>query len=1745
MKVNFIARRFLIHVFLVLTFFVGTESLRAQQYNFLKYSVKNGLPQAHINCVFQDAAGFIWIGTEAGASRFDGQEFETYDASNGLRGNEVTAITETSHGILLATDSGVAVYFQGKFKFYKSESGKDFSRIYTFFTGLANENLMATDKGLFRFEDGKYYHLNTGTPLDDLPVRTGYHDVRNNLWIGTESNGLFELNYENGRYSNVVFPEQDKIVSAHIRGIVEGEQGELWIATSDQGLLSYDGQALNTIQLPEKLNTKYFTCLQKDAYGDIWLGTWGSGVIRYTKSVFKAYSGANGLGDDVVTCVSSDHQGNTWIGTYSSGLVFFYGDQFTSLTVKDGLPDNNVRAITEDDDGNMWFATLAGIVKYDGIDIQFWNEKNGLSFNRIGALVTDGKNIFAGTLNGDVNIISNGKVKIVHPPKGIELGEIISMLYTKDGSVWIGTVSNGLFRIANEKIESINTGNTLLRNPIWSLFESEDGVIWIGTGRGMYYMENGNAVKPICTGKNQPSLPVYGIQGDKTYIYFASQRNGIWRYNRKAQKFQRLDKSQGLSSDFTNGILRIDERSMYVTTMVGMDRIVFNPDTHQVRHFLYSEGIGTDNFNEGVIFYSKDGRLWLGSTDGVIIYSSANERNKITSPHIEIKSALLFNQETNWEEYSDSLLRNGLPFQPNLPYDKNQITFHLSGIQFGAGVNVRYEYMLEGFEKDWIQLPDGNSVSYSNLPPGDYRFQVRAGNSSNVFSAPYIFAFTISPPFWGTWWFFLLVMGFLSSIGILLIFLYQRFRTDFVRRHRSFADYVLNAGRMFLICAGILYPTSGYLCHVFDLKMIMQEAIQVSIGVLLLGSGIATFYNPFARKYVGWLSQLGLSLLIIHILYLNHLNHLHPVTVVMLAAALGAAGIVLDNIRTTTIFTCVLLITVGLLMFATGNEALYNRWIFLFNVIVCLVITFILVLSRLNLLNRLVFADTTINNTRSLVIAADENGKIIFASRSIRSILGYTEEEVLGDGWWKIRTDDPEENEKIKKQIHDTNEPTSVYVTALKTKNNTIKWIQWVDTVLEGGIKVGIGLDITDRREIEERYRHIVEAAIDIIYTADYKGKFTYINSVTTKITGYSNEDLIGRHFTEVVKPDYMEEVRTFYAKQFRKRTTNTYFEFPIFNNIGETIWLGQTVRLLFDETHPTRVTGFQAIARDITEKKRYEEELEKLSLVASETINGVLICDPNGRIDWVNEGFTRITGYTLDDVLGKLPGDVLAGDRTDASAISLVREQSKNAEGFHREFLVYNKQGYEIWIAVSNTPIVDENGKILRQIEIFNDITEKKRYEIQLDKYSTRLETLNMAKEELLRSETPDEVAHNVLGRLAERITYLRRTSLALFNERDGILEMLFVFREGEGKLGRIIMPLESFRSLPNLRQNTHFLVNDLSAQMDLSESDKENLEAGVRSYLVMPLFARGELIGSINIGSAKANAISFEDIEMIREVADAMANTLQQMNYRGIIEQKNNDISASILYARRIQDAILPPEEMLRDQMGDLFVLYKPKDVLSGDFYWAEKRGNYTFVAVVDSTGHGVPGALLSLMGQNLLNQAVHERNLVRPSSILDYLNAGIQHTLNQYKSIGELRDGMDISLCVFEHETMKMQFAGAINPMYIIRDDMLIQSKGNRFSIGSYFDNKMRPFTNQETELQEGDVIYLFTDGFSDQFGGEDDRKLSQRRFQEILMNIHAEEMSVQKRMLEVQLKNWMHDDVQTDDICVIGIRIKKKN
>lgn len=258
-------------------------------------------------------------------------------------------------------------------------------------------------------------------------------------------------------------------------------------------------------------------------------------------------------------------------------------------------------------------------------------------------------------------------------------------------------------------------------------------------------------------------------------------------------------------------------------------------------------------------------------------------------------------------------------------------------------------------------------------------------------------------------------------------------------------------------------------------------------------------------------------------------------------------------------------------------------------------------------------------------------------------------------------------------------------------------------------------------------------------------------------------------------------------------------------------------------------------------------------------------------------------------------------------------------------------------------------------------------------------------------------------------------------------------------------------------------------------------------------------------------------------------------------IIEEKNKDITDSIKYAKRIQEAIMPPEKLWHDILPDSFVFYKPKDILSGDFYWIEQDGEAIYVAAVDCTGHGVPGALMSIVGYNLLNKAVLEQKITQPSKILDQLNKWISITLRQSMSDSSVRDGMDITLCKINKNKKNLQVSAAFNSLYHIRSQILTEIKGDKFPVGIFIDETMRSFAHHELELQQGDLLYLFTDGFSDQFGGENGKKFKYAKLKELLISICHLPIQEQKNFLDQTFEDWKGSLEQVDDVCIIGIRI----
>jgi len=348
----------------------------------------------------------------------------------------------------------------------------------------------------------------------------------------------------------------------------------------------------------------------------------------------------------------------------------------------------------------------------------------------------------------------------------------------------------------------------------------------------------------------------------------------------------------------------------------------------------------------------------------------------------------------------------------------------------------------------------------------------------------------------------------------------------------------------------------------------------------------------------------------------------------------------------------------------------------------------------------------------------------------------------------------------------------------------------------------------------------------------------------------------------------------------------------------------------------------------------------------------------------------------------------------------------------------------------------------------------------------------------------------------------------------------------------------IEAIQQMADMRID--FEVAQKQIEVDLLTHQRRNQKyinilAGVASVLIIllaiGLYRRYIFIKNTNVKISTQR----DEIESQRDLLE---------KHRDLVVFQKNEIIESINYAQRIQSAMLPPETYFSDLFDDHFILYKPRDIVSGDFYWIKRVKQYIVLVVADCTGHGIPGAFMSMLGMSNLNEIVQRREITQANQVLNELRIQIKNSLRQEGKRGEAKDGIDMALCVLDLESMKMQYAGANIPLYLIKDvkgsPELKEIKPNRMPLG-YYESKDISFVNHDIQLDRGDALYLFSDGFIDQKGGKEEKKFLSKNFKNLLLEVHDQAMHDQKEILENTLSDWMGDHAQIDDLLVVGVRV----
>ncbi len=283
-------------------------------------------------------------------------------------------------------------------------------------------------------------------------------------------------------------------------------------------------------------------------------------------------------------------------------------------------------------------------------------------------------------------------------------------------------------------------------------------------------------------------------------------------------------------------------------------------------------------------------------------------------------------------------------------------------------------------------------------------------------------------------------------------------------------------------------------------------------------------------------------------------------------------------------------------------------------------------------------------------------------------------------------------------------------------------------------------------------------------------------------------------------------------------------------------------------------------------------------------------------------------------------------------------------------------------------------------------------------------------------------------------------------------------------------------------------------------------------------------------------------EELQQLNEEINVQKEEIEAQ--RDHVFNQNKAITDSINYAQRIQSAMLPPESYISELLNENFILYKPRDIVSGDFYWIKQVNQYIVVVAADCTGHGVPGAFMSMLGISYLTEIVQRREITQANQVLNELRKQIKYSLRQHGGRDEAKDGIDMAVCILDLKNNMMQYSGANNPLYRIRDidglPELKEVKADMMPL-SYYQSKDRPFTNHEIDLEPGDTFYIFSDGFIDQKGGKDNKRFMSKPFKKMLLEIQDQPMPDQKEILDKTLSAWMGNNTQTDDVLIIGMRM----
>ncbi|HXA17392.1 MAG TPA: two-component regulator propeller domain-containing protein [Thermoanaerobaculia bacterium] len=817
------------------------------QFGLSVWTTDQGLPQSSVNAIAQTKDGYLWFGTQEGLARFDGARFTIFDKRNtpALDTQHITALLVSRDGSLwIGRNGGLTRYKDGHFKSYSQRDGLSDGFIWSLAEGQDGSIWMATyASGVCRFHNGKFtsYRVSDGLPSDS--IWSTYTAADGSLWIGTNGGGL--SHFSNGTFTN--YTTRNGLANNIVWTIHQDRAGDVWIGTNDGLNRLHDGR-LTTFTTADGLSNNSAKSIEEDRDGNLWIGTDGGGLNRYSGGKFTSFGAQQGLSDNSVISLYEDLEGSLWVGTSSGGVDQLRPGKFVTLSGSEGLSGDVAWCVREAADGSLLIGTNNGFSRWkDGV-MHNLSAPGGLSSNVVRTVLEDRAGVlWLGTADG-LDRYDHGKLTVYRASSSELSNDLIrSLAQDREGNIWIGTRGGGLNRFRDGVFTVFNTKNGLVNDVVASIDEDADGSLWIATNGGVSVLKDGR-FRNFTARDGLSSETVRVTYHDREGVHWVGTYGG--GLNRiKDGRITPITSKDGLFDDVVFSILDDGLGYLWMTCNRGVFRVsrkeLNDFADHRIQRihsisYGVADGMKKAECNGGAPagWKGKDGQLYFPTGIGVAAIHPTRMWLNSVPPQVWTEEVLLDGKPA-------PMTADALTIGPG----RRSLEIHYTALSFLAPKKVAFRYRLRGFSDEWIDAGDRRVAFYTNLPPGNYLFEVVGSNNDGVWSlARNPLHFRLQAAFYQTYWFWI-------ACAVLLLI---AVRAGFTMRLRLFNEserlLVKRVGEQ----TAELKAAKESAERAAEANKQLSRSKQLilnSAGDGIFGldeDGIATFVNPSAARMLEW-----------------------------------------------------------------------------------------------------------------------------------------------------------------------------------------------------------------------------------------------------------------------------------------------------------------------------------------------------------------------------------------------------------------------------------------------------------------------------------------------------------------------------------------------------------------------------------------------------------------------------------------------------------------------------------------------------------------------------------------------------------------------------------------------------------------------------------------------------------------------------------------------------------------------------